>query len=159
MFDIFTNNTEVFDESEEIIVFTNQLANSDFNLPDKIKVEKDHLQIKPEENSFEALKNVIPWTEIETLLIYRKPIGNNEQEILRKGKEAFLYEMGEQTLEKKNVDPEWEFIYQLQPDVFLSKKNNSVMIGSLTNRTLINIKWNMPKNSTKADLITHQTNG
>lgn len=157
IYDILINNSDVVEESAEILVFTSSQQNQVLNLPDNVQVYIDHLQIKPKENLLDEMQQWIQWDQILTILIYKKPIGINAQEILRKGKEAFIYEWEEQKSEKKNIDPEWEFIYQVQPDVFLSKKNNSVMIGSLTNRTLIHMKWNMPSSDNKADLIDIRT--
>lgn len=150
---ILINNTDVFDEAEEIVIYYRENNQPYTDLPGNVEVFDEYLKIKPHENSFIQLNNLIHWQFVDTVLIYRKPITNEVAKILEKPKQKLIADILETKARKKELDPEWEFIYNLQPDIFMSRKNNSIMVGSLANHTLVNIRWNMPDDSTKADLI------
>jgi hypothetical protein len=150
---ILENNTDVFDEAKEIIVYYRPTEIPLTGLPDYVQVFPEYLRINPKENSFKELQNLINWELADTVLIYRRQIPKEVTEILSAKKQHFLDYIAVVKPKKKELDPEWEFIYNLQPDIFLSRKSNSVMVGALANHTLVNIRWNMPDESNKADLI------
>ena len=150
---ILINNTDVFDEAKEIIIYYRPTGKPYMDLPDYVEVFEEYLRITPKENSYMQLNNLIHWQFVDTVLIYRKNIPYEVAKILEKPKQKLIGEILETKSKKKELDPEWEFIYNLQPDIFLNRKSNSVMVGSLANHTLVNIRWNMPDESSKADLI------
>lgn len=150
---ILENNTDVFDEAVEVIIYYRPTENSLSGLPSYVSVSPEYLKVRPTENSFKELQRLIDWDLVDTVLIYRKEIPKEVAEILSAKKQHYIDYITVAKKNKKELDPEWEFIYNLQPDIFLSRKSNSVMVGSLANHTLVNIRWNMPDDSTKADLI------
>lgn len=149
---ILINNTDVFDEAGEIIIYYRLNHKPYSGLPEFVEVFEEYLKIKPKENSFTQINHLINWQYVDTVLIYRKTISAEVANILEKPKQKLIADILETKSKKKELDPEWEFIYNLQPDIFMSRKNNSIMVGSLANHTLVNIRWNMPDESNKADL-------
>lgn len=154
---ILSHSTDVFDEAAEVIIFRQISETLESDLPENVQVFPEYLRITSCENCFDKLKNLINWNMVDTVLIYKRSCSQEVNELLLTGKKVFLDYITELQKTKKNLDPEWEFIYSMKPDLFLTKKNTSVMIGSLSNRVLTNLRWNIPdNNNNKADLINDQ---
>ena len=151
--DILIYNADDFNEAASVIAFHSFKHKPELPFPDYVEVFADHLKISPKENSFEEIKELIKWEEIDTVLIYKKTHDAEIEELLLAGKQNILISLSELKKNKKYMDADWEFISKMRPDMFLSKKINSVMIGSLSNRSLIDIRWNMPDNNNRAELI------
>lgn len=148
---ILSSNQDVFDEAGEIIINYDS-GDIPFHFPEFVKTFPEYLIIRPEESSCKHLLPLINWENVGSVFIYKKGIPKEAHEILEGGKKLFMEFIKTTLTGKKELDPEWEFIYHMQPDIFLSRKANSVMIGSLTNYSLVNIRHNLPDTNDKPEI-------
>ena len=104
-------------------------------------------------NEMKDYMDRVDWDNFGTWYVYlypseikaEKPIIIGRETLLDKGK-------GDNLADYFDMSKEWEFIHKVQPDLFISKQKNGLMIGALNDLNL----WCIETEKTKSKMITSE---
>jgi hypothetical protein len=142
--DVLINNQWLFKDTWRFWSYFSQIADSGLPEGDQNPMMDDTvISFSGEKHNFEDWKDIIDWNIYGTWYAYSFPanIPIIKESILLGTRVEIPVKKG---TNYQRIGKEWQFIHQLTPDVFISRKGSGVLVGGLDSYSVWLVNSNMP---------------